>query len=74
MARFRTAVGLKVIVGILRKICTVGRKCVDEFKKTMKIVFDEVLQKWNYTANARPHKIGKFFVPVPYLERVTTVP
>ena len=28
----------------------VGRKCAAALKKTMKIVFDEFLPKWNYTA------------------------
>jgi hypothetical protein len=41
---------LKVVVGILEKVYATGRKYVADFKETMKIVFDEVLPKWNYTA------------------------
>jgi hypothetical protein len=50
MAKTETTTGLKVVVGILNKVYETGRKCLSNFKKTMKIVFDEVLPKWNYTA------------------------
>jgi len=39
-----------VVVGFLHKVYATGRKCAENFKKTMKIVFDAVLPKWNYTA------------------------
>jgi len=45
-----TATGLKVVVRFLDKVYATGRKCAADFKKTMKIVFDTVLPKWNYTA------------------------
>jgi hypothetical protein len=45
-----TSTGLKVVVGWLHKVYDVGRKCAAGFKKTMKIVFDESLSKWNYSA------------------------
>lgn len=50
MGKTETTTGLKVIVGILKKVYATGRKYLDSFKATMKIVFDPVLPKWNYTA------------------------
>jgi hypothetical protein len=50
MGKTETTTGLKVVVSVLEKVYQVGRKCLANFKKTMKIVFDEVLPKWNYTA------------------------
>jgi Rhodopirellula transposase DDE domain len=54
MAKTETTTGLKVAVGILNKVYETGRKCLSTFKKTMKIIFDEVLPKWNYTAQPEP--------------------
>ena len=45
-----TTTGLKVIVDVLDKAYATGRKCLAGFKKTMKILFDDLLPKWNYTA------------------------
>ena len=50
MERASTAQGLKVTVDILDKAYQTGRKCVDGFKETMRIVFDDFLPKWNYRA------------------------
>lgn len=50
MAKAGTATGLEVEVRILEKVYETGRKCAAGFKETMKIVFDEVLPKWNYRA------------------------
>jgi hypothetical protein len=50
IGKTETTTGLKVVVGILEKVYATGRKYVAGFKETMKIVFDEVLPKWNYTA------------------------
>ena len=50
MEKTQTAKGLKVAVGILDKAYQTGRTCAKEFKETMKIVFDDILPKWNYTA------------------------
>jgi hypothetical protein len=41
---------LEVTVDILDKVYQTGRKYAADFKETMKIVFDEVLPKWNYRA------------------------
>jgi hypothetical protein len=50
MEKAETATGLKVVVRFLDKVYTTGRKCAENFKRAMKIVFDAVLPKWNYTA------------------------
>lgn len=54
MEKTETTTGLKVVVGILTNVYETGRKYVAGFKKTMKIVFDDVLPKWNYTAQPEP--------------------
>lgn len=50
MEKTATTTGLKVVVGWLNKVYETGRTYVAGFKKTMKIVFDDHLPKWNYTA------------------------
>lgn len=54
MAKTETRTGLRVVVGLLEKVYPTGRKCWAGFKKAMKIVFDPVLPKWNYTALPEP--------------------
>jgi hypothetical protein len=54
MEKTETTTGLKVVVGVLNKAYEIGRKYMAGFKKTMKIVFDDVLPKWNYTAQPEP--------------------
>ncbi|MGZ3394225.1 MAG: ISAzo13-like element transposase-related protein [Isosphaeraceae bacterium] len=54
MAKAETTTGLKVKVSILNKIYKTGRKYAAGFKKSMKIVFDKVLPKWNYRAVPKP--------------------
>ena len=54
MAKAATATGLTVKVGILDGAYETGRKYAKGFKKTMKIVFDKVLPKWNYRAVPEP--------------------
>ena len=50
MARATTRTGLNVFTTILDKTYLMGRKVAEDFKSTMKIVFDEFLPQWNYTA------------------------
>jgi len=50
MLKAKTTTGLKVYVEILDKIYQTGRKVAADFKETMKIVFDDYLPQWNYTA------------------------
>ena len=45
-----------------------GRKCSSGFKETMRIVFDEILPKWNYRAVPKPAlKSGSYPQPIPNL-------
>lgn len=52
--RAKTSKGLRVTVGLLSKVYATGRKCVEGFKESMRIVFDEHLPKWNYRALPQP--------------------
>lgn len=45
-----TATGLRVVVEVLDKVYQTGRAYTEGFKETMKILFDDVLPKWNYRA------------------------
>jgi hypothetical protein len=54
MAKTHTSTGLKVVVNILNKVYAAGRKVAETFKETMRIVFDDVLPKWNYRALPTP--------------------
>jgi hypothetical protein len=54
MSKTETTKGLKIKVRILEKVYETGRKCAAGFKKTMKIVFDTFLPKWNYRAIPEP--------------------
>lgn len=54
ISKAETSTGLTVQVGILNKVYQTGRKCATGFKKSMKIVFDKLLPKWNYTAVPKP--------------------
>ena len=50
MEKAKTSTGLRVTVEILDKVYKTGRKYEVGFKENMKIVFDEILPKWNYRA------------------------
>ncbi len=45
-----TKAGLKVFACIFNKVYETGRKVAEGFKESMRIVFDEHLGQWNYTA------------------------
>jgi hypothetical protein len=45
-----TEFGLKVKANIIDKVYEIGKKVSNEFKGNMKIVFDDYLPLWNYTA------------------------
>jgi hypothetical protein len=45
-----TKTGLKITARIVKKVYETGRKYSDNFKETMRIVFDDYLGQWNYTA------------------------
>ena len=42
--------GLTVKTNIIDKVYMIGRKVVDGFKKSMRILFDDHLGRWNYVA------------------------
>jgi Rhodopirellula transposase DDE domain len=50
MEKTHTSKGLSVVVNVVDQIYEIGRKVSDDFKKNLKIVFDEYLPKWNYRA------------------------
>src|SRR6056297_1586530 len=50
MEKTRTSTGLRVTVDILDKVYETGRKYAEGFKQNKRIVFDDILPKWNYRA------------------------
>jgi hypothetical protein len=50
MEKAKTSTGLEVTVDILDKVYQTGRRYAEGFKENMKIVFDDILPKWNYRA------------------------
>ena len=45
-----TSTGLRVFSIIKEKVYAKARKVSEKFKEDMRIVFDDYLEKWNYTA------------------------
>lgn len=50
MRRAATSTGLRTTVNVVRRVYETGRKVAANFKKTTRILFDELLPKWNYRA------------------------
>jgi broad specificity phosphatase PhoE len=50
MAKAKTTTGLKVFTSILKRTFETGRKVANDFKKKMRIQFDDYLPQWNYVA------------------------
>ena len=50
MEKTHTKTGLKAFVHVVDKVYQTGRKYADDFRENMRIVFDEFLPKWNYSA------------------------
>ncbi|MEO0015187.1 MAG: hypothetical protein RLZZ535_3576 [Cyanobacteriota bacterium] len=50
MVKAKTSTGLTVFATIFDRVYQTGRKVTEDFKKTMKIAFDDYLPQWNYTA------------------------
>jgi len=50
IGKAKTKKGLKVFASIHDKLYETGKKVQQEFKETMKIIFDNYLSKWNYRA------------------------
>jgi hypothetical protein len=57
IATTTTRTGLRVFTTILDKPYQTGRKVAENFKSTMKIIFDRRLPQWNYTAKPELHLI-----------------
>jgi hypothetical protein len=45
-----TKAGLKVFACIFNRLYATGRKVAEDFKESMRIIFDEHLKRWNYVA------------------------
>jgi hypothetical protein len=54
ISKTETTMGLTIRVRVLDKVYQTGCKCAAGFKKSMKIVFDRLLPKWNYRAVPEP--------------------
>lgn len=50
ISKTKTKTGLKVFVDVVEQVYQTGRKIAADFKQTMRIVFDDFLPAWNYTA------------------------
>jgi len=50
MRKATTSTGLKTTVNVIRRLYETGRNATDEIKQNLKIVFDDLLPKWNYRA------------------------
>ena len=50
MEKAKTTTGLNVTVDILTGVYATGKKCAADFLKTMTILFDDHLPRWNYQA------------------------
>jgi hypothetical protein len=48
MRKATTTTGLKTTVNVFRRFYETGRNATDEIKHNLKIVFDNLLPKWNY--------------------------
>ncbi|PON15605.1 transposase, partial [Candidatus Entotheonella serta] len=48
MSKATTKTGLEVEVTILDKTYETGRKVSEAFKNQMRVIFDDVLPRWNY--------------------------
>ena len=59
MEKAKTMTGLKVTVDILQGDYVTGKKCAENFLKTMTISFDDHLPRWNYRAIPDVSKFGK---------------
>lgn len=50
IGRASTTQGLETVVHLIDKVYETGRTVADDFKETMRIVFDDYLPEWNYRA------------------------
>lgn len=50
MRKTRTSTGLRTTVHVIKKLYETGRKVPSDYKTVQRIVFDDILPRWNYTA------------------------
>ena len=50
MRRATTSTGLKTTVNVIRRAYEIGQNATEHIKQNLKIIFDRLLPKWNYTA------------------------
>ena len=50
MRNATTSTGLKTTVNIINRAYEIGQKATDQIQENLKIVFERLLPKWNYTA------------------------
>lgn len=50
MRKASTRTGLRTTVNVIRRLYETGRNATEEMKSNLKIVFDDLLPKWNYRA------------------------
>jgi hypothetical protein len=50
MRKAATSTGLRTTVNVIRRHYETGRKATDHMKQNLRIVFDNLLPKWNYRA------------------------
>lgn len=50
MRKATTSTGLRTTVNVIRRHYETGRKATEQIKQNLKIVFDDLLPKWNYRA------------------------
>ncbi|WP_237607739.1 ISAzo13 family transposase [Roseimaritima sediminicola] len=51
MRRARTRTGLRTTVAVIKRMFETGRNATKEMKNNLRIVYDDLLPKWNYVAN-----------------------
>jgi hypothetical protein len=50
MEQTKTTTGLTVVVRVIDKVYQTGKKCAEDFLDSMRLVFDDLLPRWNYAA------------------------
>ncbi|GAB5515780.1 MAG: hypothetical protein Rhob2KO_35050 [Rhodopirellula baltica] len=48
MRQTSTRTGLRATVNVIRQVYQTGQKLSEELKAGLRIIYDEVLPKWNY--------------------------
>ena len=59
MRRASTSTGLRTTVNVIRRVYESGRNATDQMKADLKIVYDDLLPKWNYAAVPPPPQLAQ---------------